>query len=99
MFEVMVRAAPCLPLWGRWQPEGLTEEVFGVAFCEKAKQMQCGSEPLPTSLRSATLPKGEGKNAINNNFYSEVIDIIQRFCRDGNRKMLIPQPPGRAAGR
>ena len=40
LFEVTVRAAPCLPLWGRWQPEGLTEEVFGVAFCEKVKQMQ-----------------------------------------------------------
>ena len=40
VFEVTVRAAPCLPLWGRWQPEGLTEEVFGVAFCEIVKQMQ-----------------------------------------------------------
>ena len=40
VFVVTVRAAPCLPLWGRWQPEGLTEEVFGVPFCEKAKQME-----------------------------------------------------------
>ena len=58
------RAAPCLPLWGRWQPEGLTEEVFGCRFSEK--RSKCG-EPLPTSLRSATLPKGEGKGASNAN--------------------------------
>ena len=60
----MVRAAPCLPLWGRWQPEGLTEEVFGYRFAEKRKKF---GKPLPTSLRSATLPKGEGKEASNTN--------------------------------
>ena len=31
------------------------------------QELHCGSEPLPTSLRSATLPKGEGKDASNNN--------------------------------
>ena len=35
--------------------------------CGKAKEIQGGSEPLPTSLRSATLPKGEGKGTSNNN--------------------------------
>ena len=52
--------------------------------------------------RVKTLPYSKNETCTklsNNNFYSEVIDIIQRFCRDGNRKMLIPQPPGRAAGR
>ena len=44
----------------RKQPEGLTEEVFGLPLTEKSKK--CG-KPLPTSLRSATLPKGEGKES------------------------------------
>ena len=27
VLNVKRRSRPCLPLWGRWQPEGLTEEV------------------------------------------------------------------------
>ena len=64
VFIGLLRAAPCLPLWGRWQPEGLTEEVFGCRFAEKSKKRR---KPLPTSLRSATLPKGEGKDTSNAN--------------------------------
>ena len=52
------------PYGERKQPEGLTEEVFGYRFAEK--RSKCG-EPLPTSLRLATLPKGEGKESPNIN--------------------------------
>ena len=41
--------------------------------CGKAKEIQGGSEPLPTSLRSATLPKGEGKGTSNTNLFGSRI--------------------------
>ena len=68
--------SPCLPLWGRWQPEGLTEEVFGYPLAEKSKK---GGEPLPTSLRSATLPKGEGKELQSTNLLDCRVAPVARF--------------------
>ena len=43
------------------------------------QELHCGSEPLPTSLRSATLPKGEGKDASNNNLLSSLMYSIPRM--------------------
>ena len=67
LFEVMVCAAPCLPLWGRWQPEGLTEEVFGVAFAKKRNKCSEAANLSRPRFARPPSPKGEGKNALNNN--------------------------------
>ena len=89
-----------LPLWGRWQPEGLTEAVLQGVFQEIH---ECG-RPLPTSLRSATLPKGEGKRARNTHLPLCADVSVSRFLafvllglqnvgdRDGAQDAVVIEP-------
>ena len=37
-FNALARERPSLPLWGRWQPEGLTEEGIPQYECAEMRQ-------------------------------------------------------------
>ena len=56
-FIAVARERPSLPLWGRWQPEGLTEEGRTTLIYRYGSANANLSRPR---WRSATLPKGEG---------------------------------------
>ena len=65
------RAARCLPLWGRWQPEGLTEEVFRGRLRKNARNTP-NAVNLSRPRFALALPKGEGKSPSNTDLlYSE----------------------------
>ena len=55
---MLEKRIPWLSLWESWQPEGLTER----AIVDKSiKNRKICYLPSPTSLRSATSPKGGGE--------------------------------------
>ena len=58
-----VRTSQSLPLWGRWQPEGLTEEVqYTHVIYTRYGEME-EQDLIRPALRRATFPKGEGMGA------------------------------------
>ena len=57
---VIYRTSQRLPLWGRWQPEGLTEEVqYTHVIYTRYGEME-EQDLIRPALRRATFPKGEG---------------------------------------
>ena len=57
---VLVREHPCLPLWGRWHGEAVTEEVlpqYEFAESHRKNETLYRTSPAPYG---GTLPKGEG---------------------------------------
>ena len=61
---VICRTSQSLPLWGRWQPEGLTDEVqYTCFFYTRYGEME-GQDLIRPALRRATFPKGEGMGAV-----------------------------------
>ena len=88
VFVGLLRATPCLPLWGRWQPEGLTEEVFRCHFAEKSKKTV--SQRTSPDLASLGHPPQRGGQAGDKQQFAFVPFITDMsyyiaICDDFNR--------------
>ena len=78
-----MREHPCLPLWGRWHGEAVTEEVlpqYEFAESHRKNETLYRTSPAPYG---GTLPKGEGFGSmINDNFIKIPLFNSSQILRD-----------------
>ena len=85
---IVCRTSQSLPLWGRWQPEGLTEEVLQGLFSENAGNI--GMRRTSPDLASLGDPPQRGGQAGDKQqfaFVSFITDMSYyiAICDDFNR--------------